>query len=227
MRGFDFTSWQSVLLTLIGVALFTLISMGMRVVMMLTIQQRRERANRQINERLRTLISAYKTLGGSFTGDLTVDPRHLREMRQASEGEESAGGNSDRPRRIRDAVEAALSDIILLGTEEQVRLSERAVRELVEGRPVHVHELVVSLRDFIRKALDLDPIPADLAIPMQGPTRPSGSGGRGRGESGGGGSRGGGGGGGGGMGMGGGGMGFGMGMGIGGSGGMTPPDPKP
>lgn len=223
MRGFDFTSWQSILLTLIGVALFTLISMGMRVLMMLTIQQRRERANRQINERLRTLIAAYKTLGGSFTGDLTVDPRHLRELRQSGEGEESAGGGSDRPRRIRDAVEAALSDIILLGTEEQVRLSERAVRELVEGRPVHVHELVVSLRDFIRKALDLDPIPADIAIPMQGPTRPSSSSGRGRGE-GGGGSRGGGGGGGG-MGMGGGGMGVGMGMGMGGS--LTPSDTKP
>jgi hypothetical protein len=27
--------------------------------------------NRQINERLKTLISAYKALGGSFTGQLT------------------------------------------------------------------------------------------------------------------------------------------------------------
>ena len=35
---------------------------------------RRERMNRQINERLKTLISAYRTLGGSFTGQLTVDP---------------------------------------------------------------------------------------------------------------------------------------------------------
>ena len=40
-----------------------------------TIQQRRERMNRQINERLRTLMAAYKTLGGSFTGDLVVDRR--------------------------------------------------------------------------------------------------------------------------------------------------------
>ena len=223
MRGFDFSSWDSLLLTLIGLALFTLISMGIRLLMMFTIQQRRERANRQINERLRTLIAAYKVLGGSFTGDLAVDPRHLRDLRQAG-GEDEAGdaaGGSDRKRRIRDAVEAALSDIILLGTEEQVRLAERAVRELVAGHPVHVHELVVSLRGFIREALDLAPIPADLAIPMQGPTRPSGSGGRGRSERGGG-SRGGGGGGGG-MGMGGGGMG--VGIGIGGAGGSTPPDP--
>jgi len=43
------------------------------------VQQRRERENRQINERLRTLIAAYKTLGGSFTGDLSVDPAHLRD----------------------------------------------------------------------------------------------------------------------------------------------------
>jgi hypothetical protein len=218
MRNIDLTSWHSLGTTLIGLAMFTLIGVGIRLLMMITIQQRRERMNRQINERLRTLISAYKVLGGSFTGNLTVNPAHLKDLRsmQISRGEDEdplqAGDEqstgSDRPRRIRDAVEAALSDIILLGTDEQVRLAERAARELIEGHPVHTHELVVSLRDFIRKALDLDPIPADLKIPMQGPTRPSPSGGRGKGErdgpkQGGGGS-----------GMGGG-MGGGMGMGDG------------
>ena len=64
-----------------------------------------------------------------------------------------------------------------------MRLAERAARELVAGHPVHTHDLVVSLRDFIRKALDLDPIPPDLTIPMQGPTRP-GAGGAGRGGAG-------------------------------------------
>ncbi|MGE3876237.1 MAG: hypothetical protein AB7F74_25050 [Parvibaculaceae bacterium] len=193
MRYIDFSSWQGVLFTVIGLALFTLIGVGIRLLMMLTIQQRRERMNRQINERLRTLIAAYKTLGGSFTGNLTVDPTHLRDLRRRGEpapGSEAAepldlsgenGGGSDRARRIRDAVEAALSDIILLGTEEQVRLAGRAADELVAGRPVHTHELVVSLRNFIRSALDLDPIPAGLVIPKQGPTRPSGSG-RGGGE---------------------------------------------
>ena len=181
MRNLDFSSWHSVLVTLLGLALFTLISMGVRLVMMMTIQQRRERANRQINERLKTLISAYKVLGGSFTGTLAVDPRHLRDLRAPPvEVAEPDGGEqetvalavpgtdaSDRPRRIRDAVEAALADIILLGTEEQVRLAEHAARELVAGRPVHTHDLVVSLRDFIRQALDLAPIPADLTIPMK------------------------------------------------------------
>ncbi len=221
LHNIDFSSWQSVLATLIGLALFTLIGVGIRLLAMFTIQQRRERMNRQINERLRTLIAAYKVLGGSFTGDLSVDPMHLRDLQRraepTAEGEpvpdqaaDGAGG-SDRRRRIRDAVEAALSDIMLLGTEEHVRLAERAARELVAGRPVHTHDLVVSLRDFIRIALDLDPVPADLAIPMQGPARPSNSGGRGKGERDGAGK---GGGGGGGMGMGGG-MGGGFGGGYG------------
>ncbi|KQZ73118.1 hypothetical protein ASE06_11840 [Sphingopyxis sp. Root214] len=219
MRFFDFSSWQSIGTTLLGLALVTLIGVGIRLMVMMTIQQRRERMNRQINERLRTLMAAYKTLGGSFTGDLMVDPRHLRDIRRqagepkaepaidlsdAAVPEDDEPGESDRPRRIRDAVEAALSDIILLGTETQVRLASRAAQELAEGRPVHVHDLVVELRDFIRKALDLDPVPADVIIPAQGPTRPSGSGGKsgGRGSEARGGAGGGrGGGGGGGMGM--------------------------
>lgn len=160
---------------------------------MFSIQQRRERLNRQINERLRTLIAAYKVLGGSFTGDLTVDPTHLRDLKQSAPSDSDAdqtgadapdpmkpaAGGSDRRRRIRDAVEAALADIILLGTDPQVRLAECVARDLVAGRPVHTHELVVSLRNFIREALDIDPIPSDLEIPVQGPARPSGSGGRG------------------------------------------------
>jgi heme exporter protein D len=173
MRGLDFTSWQTLLSTLLGLAVITLIGVGIRLIVMQTVQQRRERENRQINERLRTLIAAYKTLGGSFTGDLAVDPVHLRELRARGEGAlilENA--SSDRSRRIRDAVEAALSDIILLGTEEQVRLAAAAANELVAGRPVHTHELVVSLRNFIRTVLDLDAISADVTIPRQGPARP-------------------------------------------------------
>jgi hypothetical protein len=225
MRNLDFSSWQGLLSTLLGLAIITLIGVGIRLLAMQTIQQRRERENRQINERLRTLIAAYKTLGGSFTGNLAVDPTHLRDLRQRAAETTAAGGDessgSDRARRMRDAVEAALSDIILLGTEEQVRLAARAATELAEGRPIHTHELVVSLRDFVRAALDLDPVPAGLALPKQGPTRPgsgNAGGGRGKGEGeakGGGGGRGGGGGGGGGMGAG---MGVGAGIGFGSAG---------
>lgn len=205
MRGIDFSSWQSLFATLLGLALVTLIGMGIRLMMMFAIQQRRERMNRQINERLRTLIAAYKVLGGSFTGDLSVDPRHMRDIRRggADDDDAAAHARSDRARRIRDAVESALSDIILLGTEDQVRLAEQAARDLVAGRPVRTHALVVSLRDFIRKALDLTPVPRGLDIPPQGPARPSGSK-SGRDDAKGGGS-------------GGGGGGMGMGMGMGGS----------
>lgn len=147
---------------------------------MQTIQQRRERENRQINERLRTLIAAYKTLGGSFTGDLAVDPFHLRDLRADTNDttdRESDGladrvrAGSDRSRRIRDAVEASLSDVILLGTEEQVRLAAAAAAELAAGRPVETAALVVCLRDFIRQVLDLQPVSSQLLIPKQGPSR--------------------------------------------------------
>jgi uncharacterized membrane protein YgcG len=211
MRYLDFSSWHAVLTTFLGLAVFTLVGVGIRVLMMQTIQQRRERMNRQINERLRTLIAAYKTLGGSFTGELTVDPIHLRELR-AAEAVSEGRANSERARRIRDAVEAALADILLLGTEEHCRLAGQAASDMAAGRPIHTAELVVSLRDFIREALDLGPMPADVSIPLQGPTRTQGSsGGRGRGEGGNGGK----GGGGGGNGNGGGGMGMGLGMGLG------------
>ena len=77
-------------------------------------------------------------------------------------------------------MEAALSDVILLGTEEQVRLATQAAQDMVAGRNVEVGPLVVSLRQFIRAALDLEPIPASLAIPQQGPLRPGGAGTAGR-----------------------------------------------
>ena len=213
--GIDLSSWQAVLSTVLGLAIVTLVMVGIRLLVMQTVQRRRERENRQINERLRTLIAAYKTLGGSFTGDLLVDPTHRRDLASADAAGGDAAGPAapptDRRRRIRDAVEAALSDIILLGTSEQVHLAVAAANDLVAGRPVETAALVSALRTFIREALDLDPLP-DLAIPRQGPARPAASGARGgtgrgagRAEGGGAGNKGGGAGGGG-AGLGGGGM---------------------
>jgi uncharacterized membrane protein YgcG len=185
MRNLDFSSWQALLSTLVGLAVVSLIMVGIRLLLMQTVQHKRERDNRQINERLRTLIAAYKTLGGSFTGNLAVDPTHLRDLKRREENadNERAQIGSDRSRRMRDAVEAALSDIILLGTEEQVKLATTAATELVAGRPVHTAELVVSLRNFIREVLDLEPVPQHLSIPKQGPLRPSASRGKGEGGS--------------------------------------------
>jgi hypothetical protein len=191
MRAIDFSSWPALLSTLLGLAVVTLVVVGLRLLVMQRVQQRHQRENRQINERLRTLIAAYKTLGGSFTGDLAVDPTHLRELRQAQPVETVADHDdyedvdaapptvaADRPggerrRRVRDAVEAALADVILLGTEEHVRLAARAATELAAGRPVETAELVVSLRNFIRQVLDLEPVPLAADIPRQGPVRPA------------------------------------------------------
>lgn len=175
----DFSSWQGVLTTLLGLVIFTLVAVGIRLLVMQRVQQRRERQNRQINERLKLLIAAYKTLGGSFTGTLSVDPRHRREWaRQGADGSPVAAEppNAERRRRIRDAVEAALSDVILLGTADQVRLAARAAEDMVAGREVETAELVRSLRDFIRAALDLEPVAADVPVPRQGPVRAAAAG---------------------------------------------------
>lgn len=256
----DFSSWSSLLTTVASLLLITLLMVGIRLVFMQTLQKRRERENRQINERLKTLIAAYKTLGGSFTGSLQVSPVHLRDLHTpprlqtrdgAEEGaaESSAHGDrdnetaidhttdgtdadgdgdttsplpstSERQRRMRDAVEAALSDVILLGTEAQVRLAAEAAQAMVEGRSIETAALVASLRQFIRAALDLEPIPPHIPIPSQGPTRTaSGAGGarsRAQGGSGAGGTNAGAAGGGKGGGQGGGGASLGMGMGLGG-----------
>jgi heme exporter protein D len=171
----DFSSWQALISTLLGLVLVSVVAVGVRLLVMQTVQQRRERENRQINERLKTLIAAYKTLGGSFTGVLAVDPRHLRDLRQLAPDALATAGGSDRARRVRDAVEAALSDVILLGTDDQVQLAAHAATEMAAGRPVETAALVKSLRDFIRDVLELDPIPASLEIPKQGPLRSLGS----------------------------------------------------
>jgi len=206
MRLLDFTSWQGALTSVLALALVALIGVGIRVLVMLTIQQRQQRMNRQINERLKTLIAAYKTLGGSFTGQLTVDPGHLRDRAASDAIAAPTDTGWDRPRQIRDAVEAALSDVLLLGTDDQVRLAAQAACDMAAGRPIHTAQLVSALRTYIRLALDLDPIPEGVVIPLQGPTRPASGGARGgRDRTGGGGADGGGGGGG----MGGGGMGLG------------------
>ncbi|MBD8658077.1 hypothetical protein IFT68_20905 [Oxalobacteraceae sp. CFBP 13730] len=219
MRSMDFSSWQGAMTTIIGLAIITLLGVGIRLIIMQTIQQRRERMNRQINERLKTLIAAYRTLGGSFTGQLTVDPTHLRDLQERTRATEGAPAtaeetfSSERSRRMRDAVEAALADILLLGTEEHCRLAGQAAADMAAGRPIHTADLVISLRGFIRSALDLGPMPADVLIPLQGPTRTQGGAARGKGEAGG--NRGGGNGGANADGGGGGGMGMGLAPGLG------------
>jgi uncharacterized membrane protein YgcG len=189
----DFSSLHGLLSTLIGLVLVSLVAVGIRLLFMHVVQRRRERENRQVNERLKVLIAAYKTLGGTFTGDLTVDPSHLRDQRARGadaaddvrpDAAAGAAPGSERRRRVRDAVEAALSDVILLGTEEQVRLAAQAATDMAAGRRVETAALVVSLRRFVREVLELEPIPAQVSIPSQGPLRTGGGGNAARGAAG-------------------------------------------
>jgi heme exporter protein D len=176
VRNLDFSSWQALLSTLLGLAVITLIGVGIRLIVLQRVQRRRERENRQINERLRSLIAAYKTLGGSFTGTLAVDPTHLRDLRRGADGggdPEAECRSSDRSRRIPDAVEAALSDVVLLGTEEQVRLAAKAATELAAGRPVGDRRAgePVGCATSSAACSDLDPVPQDVSVP----SRPAGA----------------------------------------------------
>lgn len=119
-EGLDFSSLLGLLTTLLGIVLVSVVAVSIRMLFMQTIQRKRERENRQINERLRTLIAAYKTLGGSFTGELSVDPTHLRDLLQAApatpaDGQAQGNGeisldtiintSSERKRRVRDVVD--------------------------------------------------------------------------------------------------------------------------
>ena len=56
----DFSSWSTIFTTLFSLVLVSLVLVGIRLVFMQTFQRRRERENRQINERLKVLIAAYK-----------------------------------------------------------------------------------------------------------------------------------------------------------------------
>lgn len=120
--------------------------------------------------------SSLRALGSSFTGDLSVDPRHRRELMAAptevhvavhtnADGEGAGDGTEpvvvrlpelaiERRLRKRDAVEAALSDVILLGTEEQVRLAAAAARDMVAGRPVLLAPLVHAGQTMARRYYD-------------------------------------------------------------------------
>jgi len=150
VHGIDFSSWRSLFMVLIGLALFTLISVGIYVLTAFTIQRRHERSTREINERMRALIAAYKTLNSSDTGTLTVDSTNPLNLHRQ-------GPTVDRMIEI----EGALSDIILLGTVEQVRLAVRAVHDLLNGGLVRTNELTASLRQSIREELNIGPAPSN------------------------------------------------------------------
>jgi uncharacterized membrane protein YgcG len=176
-------------LTLFVSVLFALVLLAVRVFVLQRIQSRRQRENRQESERLKSLVSAYRSLAGSFT-PATADHQ--------------------------PQIEETLADLVLFGPLDIVQEAAHCAVELKAGRGVDTDRLVGLLRADLRRQLGLEPIPDTVDIPPAGPGRPARSGradgeGGGRGGGGGGGAGGGGGGGaGGGMMAGAGGLGVGL-----------------
>jgi hypothetical protein len=147
MRFSDVGSWP----LSIGVPLIiALILLLMRVFVTGRAQEKRQRANRQQTERLKSLVSAYRILAGSF--------RPLRESERIEEGD-------------RTPIEAALSDVLLFGSAHQVTLAAECAHALVEGRVPPLSPLVTDLRRDLRAQLGLAPLDAALTLPAHGPLR--------------------------------------------------------
>ncbi len=149
MRLSDLGTWP---LT-IGVPLFIAFALlMMRVLVMGRAQEKRQRANRQQTERLKSLVSAYRVLAGSF------QPLHKSEsLEEADLG----------------AVEAALSDILLFGSANQVAMAADCAHALMNRMNPPLEPLVNHLRRDLRVQLGLAPIDATLTLPAPGPLRHS------------------------------------------------------
>lgn len=142
-------------LTLIGSLLVTVVLLAIRVFVMMRVQQRRQRENRQEAERLRSLVAVYRSLAGTFT---------------AGTHEQSS------------QIEEALSDVVLFGSLRQVELAAACINRLKAGEPPDCQALVEDLRRELRTQLGLEPLPLDLKLPPSGPGRTARTG---RGEGGG------------------------------------------
>lgn len=135
----------------VGVPLFIALALLlMRVFVMGRAQEKRQRANRQQTERLKSLVSAYRVLAGSF--------QPLREGESMEDVD-------------RGAIEAALSDILLFGSAEQVAMASECAHAFVHGHLPPIGPLVTDLRRDLRVQLGLAPLDATLALPMPGPLR--------------------------------------------------------
>jgi uncharacterized membrane protein YgcG len=136
----------------VGVPLFiALVLLLMRVFIMGRAQEKRQRANRQQTERLKSLVSAYRVLAGSFQ-PIQAEAETLDEV-------------------DRSAMEAALSDILLFGSADQVAMAAVCAEAIIDGRAPPLEPLVTDLRRDLRMQLGLAPIDAALKLPVPGPVR--------------------------------------------------------
>ena len=131
-----------------------IVLLAIRIFVMQRVQSKRQRENRQETERLKSLVAAYRSLAGSFS---------------PATGEQST------------QMEESLSDIVLFGSVEQVRMAAQCAMALKRNEAVDYQPLADSLRSDLRTQLGLGPIPDDIELPDSGPSR-SAKNGRGEGE---------------------------------------------
>jgi hypothetical protein len=90
----------------------------------------RDRRNKQREQRISYLVSAYRAL--------------------------CKANNHPRLHEVADDVEQAVADIQLLGSSEQIKLVQAFATELGEGRSAELNPLLNSLRDSLRDELGAD-----------------------------------------------------------------------
>lgn len=93
--------------------------------------RRRDAENEQRRQRVDYLLKAYRTLTHSTHRDLSGKPTEA------------------------EAFENALSDVVLFGNAEQIRLARKVVSELASGGRASLDELLVSFRTALRQELKL------------------------------------------------------------------------
>lgn len=140
---------DTIALTL-GVSLVVALAVvGLRVWLLQRARRTWQMDGRKQTERLSALLAAYRSLGGSFTPPTGADARQIEE---------------------------ALADLMVFGSETQVRLAATAVAQLAGGQVPDCQPLVEDLRTELRSLLGLVPLPAGLDLPPSGPGRGVGGG---------------------------------------------------
>jgi uncharacterized membrane protein YgcG len=135
-------------LTLIASLVLAVVLLLIRIFVMQRVQRERQRENRQETERLRHLVTAYRSLAGSF----------------------GAPGRADLAQ-----IEEALADIILFGSIRQVELAAECAAAIGSRDTIDYQPLIDDLRTDLRAQLGLDAIPAAVRLPRSGPSRASGA----------------------------------------------------
>lgn len=144
MRHLGFFEGDTVALGILATVLLAMLLLIVRILILQKLFTKRQTALRQTSERTRALLVIYRALAGSFT------PAQPRQAAQ---------------------IEEALSEVVLFGTLEQVRMAAALVPTLQQGQVPDLQPLIENLRAELRQLLTLEALPPDVLLPPSGPGR--------------------------------------------------------